>query len=90
MKQNKNKFLYSRLAMEKINYVNQKGEEISTKLMIVPEETNQYIYYFNFLEICHEQVESLEKELNYAYEALKIMKVYGIPFRDEDKDKYLG
>ncbi|XP_021708238.1 dynein heavy chain 6, axonemal [Aedes aegypti] len=78
-----------RLAMEKINYVNQKGEEISTKLMIVPEETNQYIYYFNFLEICHEQVESLEKELNYAYEALKIMKAYRIPFRDEDKDKYL-
>ncbi|XP_065087185.1 dynein axonemal heavy chain 6 [Ochlerotatus camptorhynchus] len=78
-----------RLALEKINYVNQKGEEISTKLMIVPEETSQYIYYFNFLEVCHEQVENLEKELSYAYEALKIMKTFRIPFRDEDKDKYL-
>ncbi|XP_055549943.1 dynein axonemal heavy chain 6 [Wyeomyia smithii] len=78
-----------KLAMEKINFVEQKGEEISTKLLITPEETNHYIYYFNFLEICHEHVENLEKELNYAYEALKIMKIYCIPFRDEDKDKYL-
>ncbi|XP_001850815.2 dynein heavy chain 6, axonemal [Culex quinquefasciatus] len=78
-----------KLAMQKINYVEQKGEEISTKLLIVPEETSQYIYYFNFLEICHEHVENLEKELNYAYEALKIMKIHKVPFSDEDKDKYL-
>lgn len=58
--------------------------------MIIPEETSQYIYYFNFLEVCHEQVENLEKELSYAYDALKIMKTFRIPFRDEDKDKYLG
>lgn len=81
---------FFRLAMQKINYVEQKGEEISTKLLIVPEETSQYIYYFNFLEICHEHVENLEKELNYAYEALKIMKIHKVPFSDEDKDKYLG
>ncbi|XP_058822007.1 dynein axonemal heavy chain 6 [Topomyia yanbarensis] len=78
-----------KLALEKINYVEQKGEEISTKLLIIPEETNHYIYYFNFLEMCHEHVENLEKELNYAYEALKIMKIHRVPFRDEDKDKYL-
>uniref|UniRef100_A0A182QLA9 Dynein heavy chain 6, axonemal n=1 Tax=Anopheles farauti TaxID=69004 RepID=A0A182QLA9_9DIPT len=78
-----------RLAMEKINYVQQKGEELQTKLLIVPEETNHYIYYFNHLEICHEHVASLQKELNYAYEALKIMKNYNVTFSDEDKDKYL-
>lgn len=79
-----------RLAMEKINYVEQKGEELQTKLLIVPEETNHYIYYFNHMEVCHEHVASLQKELNYAYEALKIMKKYHVTFRDEDKDKYLG
>uniref|UniRef100_A0A6E8VFP2 AAA+ ATPase domain-containing protein n=1 Tax=Anopheles coluzzii TaxID=1518534 RepID=A0A6E8VFP2_ANOCL len=78
-----------RLAMEKINYVEQKGEELQTKLLIVPEETNHYIYYFNHMEVCHEHVASLQKELNYAYEALKIMKKYHVTFRDEDKDKYL-
>ncbi|XP_050078309.1 dynein axonemal heavy chain 6 [Anopheles maculipalpis] len=78
-----------RLAMEKINYVEQKGEELQTKLLIVPEETNHYIYYFNHLEVCHEHVASLQKELNYAYEALKIMKNYHVTFSDEDKDKYL-
>ncbi|XP_055643505.1 dynein axonemal heavy chain 6 [Toxorhynchites rutilus septentrionalis] len=78
-----------KLALEKINFVEQKGEEITTKLLIVPEETSHYIYYFNFLEICHEHIDNLERELNYAYEALKIMKIYKVPFRDEDKDKYL-
>ncbi|XP_052869496.1 dynein axonemal heavy chain 6 [Anopheles cruzii] len=78
-----------RLAMEKINYVEQKGEEIQTKLLIVPEETNHYIYYFNHLEVCHEHVASLQKELNYAFEALKIMKHYKVAFSNENKDKYL-
>ncbi|XP_050084093.1 dynein axonemal heavy chain 6 [Anopheles aquasalis] len=77
------------LAMEKINFVKQKGEEIQTKLMIVPEETNHYIYYFNHLEVCHELLASLQKELNYAHDALKIMQNFKVAFSDEDKDKYL-
>uniref|UniRef100_A0A182FSK0 AAA+ ATPase domain-containing protein n=1 Tax=Anopheles albimanus TaxID=7167 RepID=A0A182FSK0_ANOAL len=77
------------LAMEKINYVKQKGEEIQTKLMIVPEETNHYIYYFNHLEVCHEHLASLQKELNYAHDALKIMQTFNVAFSNEDKDKYL-
>ncbi|XP_049536716.1 dynein axonemal heavy chain 6 [Anopheles darlingi] len=77
------------LAMEKINFVKQKGEEIQTKLMIVPEETNHYIYYFNHLEVCHEHLASLQKELNYAHDALKIMQNFKVAFSNEDKDKYL-
>lgn len=78
------------LAMEKINFVKQKGEEIQTKLMIVPEETNHYIYYFNHLEVCHEHLANLQKELNYAHDALKIMQNFNVAFSNENKDKYLG
>ena len=78
-----------RLATETVLEVREKAENLMTKLITPPDETNKFVKYLYFLDNCHEKIVTIEKVLGYALRAFQIMKEYRIMVNDDAKESYL-
>ena len=78
-----------RLATETVLEVREKAENLMTKLITPPDETNKFVKYLYFLDNCYEKIVAIEKVLGYALRAFQIMKEYRIMVNDDEKESYL-
>lgn len=77
------------LARQATKTVQEKAELIHDKLMTPQEETKQFVTFMHYLDNCGVKIEDLKRELEFAYQVLRIMKTHGIVVLDEIKDLYL-
>lgn len=78
------------MAQKTVEEVRLKAENVITKLKAQPNDTKKVINYLHYLDKkCPEIKVQIEETLDYALQALQIMKDYEISIPEEEQQNYL-